>query len=63
MVDEIWSDTPPSRRPKIIGPDNDFDWRGAFPMRSWLIMMRGAFGESRLCTCVCQYCPPRTTSP
>ena len=26
-VDEIWSDTPASERPKIIGPDNDFDWR------------------------------------
>eukprot|EP01052_Picozoa_sp_SAG31_P051796 SAG31_NODE_12472_length_939_cov_1.085714_1_plen_126_part_10 len=26
MVNEIWSDTAPSHRPKIIGPDNDFDW-------------------------------------
>ena len=25
MVAEIWSDTPAAQRPKIIGPDNDFD--------------------------------------
>ena len=25
MVAEIWADTPAAQRPKIIGPDNDFD--------------------------------------
>ena len=25
MVAEIWADTPVEQRPKIIGPDNDFD--------------------------------------
>jgi hypothetical protein len=26
MIDEIWADTPPAERPRIIGPDNDFRW-------------------------------------
>eukprot|EP01049_Picozoa_sp_SAG25_P004800 SAG25_NODE_311_length_10005_cov_9.395720_6_plen_318_part_00 len=45
MIGEIWSDTSPADRPKIIGPDNDFRWSS----------MRGNLTTSRVLESMAPY--------